>query len=251
MPLSPTPNMALVLPTPQADIGTWGDEENAAFTLIDAHDHSPGKGALVGVAGMNVNGDLTFAGNSATHLRSSDYDEVSSLATGARRIFWSSADHELYVRNASGVNIKITNGSTLNLSLVGGIVGDYASVGAEVAYDDANDRYTFKQQLSAGVKQWARLDGADVDIYEYKAAGDATNITNRVRLSSPAALAGSYTLTFPAALPGSTQLMQMSSAGAITASNTIANALTVAALTANGQVLCNDTLDVIGAAQTH
>ena len=166
MPLTPTPNMALVLPTPAGDIGTWGDEENAAFTLIDAHDHSPGKGALVGVAGMNVNGDLTFAGNSATHLRSSDYDEVSSLATGARRIFWSSADHELYVRNASGVNIKITNGSTLNLSLVGGIVGDYASVGAEVAYDDANDRYTFKQQLSAGVKQWARLDGADVDIYE-------------------------------------------------------------------------------------
>ena len=90
------------------------------------------------------------------------------------------------MRTNGGTNIKVTSGSTLNLSLVGGIVGDYASVGAEVAYDDANDRYTFKQQLGGGgVKQWARLAAGDVDLYEVLATASGTTISNRVRLKSP------------------------------------------------------------------
>jgi hypothetical protein len=118
------------------------------------------------------------------------------------------------------VNVKITNGAGLNLSATGGIVGDYAAKAAEVAYDDANDRYTFKQENSAGVRQWARLDAADVDIYEYKAAGDTTNITKRVRLKSPAALANSYDVTMPAALPGSQLVLQLDASGNVVASNT-------------------------------
>jgi hypothetical protein len=220
MPQSPTANMQMILPTPGADIGTWDDLLDSAFALIDTHDHSTGKGVPVGVGGLNINGDLTFAGNSAVHLRSADFDEVSSIATGARRIFWSAVDHEMYVRTAAGVNVKITNGAGLNLSATGGIVGDYAAKAAEVAYDDANDRYTFKQENSAGVRQWARLDAADVDIYEYKAAGDTTNITKRVRLKSPAALANSYDVTMPAALPGSQLVLQIDASGNVVVSNT-------------------------------
>jgi hypothetical protein len=218
--MTTTANMLLTLPTPGGDIGTWDDELNASISLIDTHDHSTGKGVAIGVSGINLNADLPYNGNSATDLKSVDFTEVASVSSGARRFFWSSSDHEFYIRNAAGVNIKVTSGSGLNLSLVGGIVGDYSSIGAEVAYDDANDRYTFKQQTSGGVKQWARLSSADVDLYEYKAAGDVTNITNRVRLSSPAALAGNYVLKFPPALPASTKLLQSDSAGALTFTDT-------------------------------
>jgi hypothetical protein len=244
-----TPNMGLALPTPGGDIGTWDDELNTALDLVDAHDHSAGKGVPIGVAGLNIGADLPLNGNSLVGIRSLDLDEVAALASGARRLFVSSADHELYYRTAAGVNVKLTNGASLNLSLVGGIVGDYAAIGAEVAYDDANDQYTFKQQLSAGIKQWARLAGAGVDLYEYKAAGDATNITKRVRHKSPAALAANYDVTWPAALPAAQVALQMDNAGVLVASNTFPQAVTfsntvnlgtaVAAYTATGLITAN------------
>lgn len=231
--------MSLVLPTPGGDIGVWDDEINAALTLVDSHGHVAGQGVPIVTAALNINADVPLNGNSLTNTKSLDLAEVAALASGARRIFVSSSDHELYYRTAAGVNVRLTNGSSLNLTLVGGIVGDYAAVGAEVAYDDANDRYTFKQQLSAGVKQWARLDASDLDLYEYKAAGDATNITKRVRLKSPAALAANYDITMLAALPGSTSLLQLDSSGVMTASNTVANAVTLSGGIANNVNLAN------------
>ncbi|MBP9862676.1 MAG: hypothetical protein KBD62_32280 [Kofleriaceae bacterium] len=228
--MTTTANMSLVLPTPGGDSGTWDDLLNAALTLVDAHDHTTGKGPRVPTTGININADLTMASNALTNIGSLGFAEITALASGSRRLFFSSADHELYVRTNGGTNVKITNGAALNISIVGGIVGDYASVGAEVAYNDANDRYTFKQETGAGaVKQWATMASGHVDIYEQLATASATTISNRVRLSSPAALAASYAMTFPAALPGSTQILQVSSTGAITASNTVANAVTLSA----------------------
>lgn len=216
--MTTTPNMSLVLPTPGGDIGTWDDIENAAFTLIDSHDHTAGRGVRIPVSGLNVNADISLAGlYSLTNLKSLDFTAITALSSGAHRIFFSSADNELYVRSNSGVNIKITSGAGLNLSAIGGIVGDYASVGAEVAYDDANDRYTFKQQTGGGgVKQWATRAGGHVDIFEQLATASGTTISNRVRLSSPAALASSYVVTFPAAVPASIAFVQASSAGVLT-----------------------------------
>lgn len=226
--MTTTANMSLVLPTPGGDSGTWDDLLNAALTLVDAHDHTTGKGPRVPTTGININADLTMASNALTNIGSLGFAEITALASGSRRLFFSSADHELYVRTNGGTNVKITNGAALNISIVGGIVGDYASVGAEAAYNDANDRYTWKQETGAGaVKQWATMASGHVDIYEQLATASATTISNRVRLASPAALAASYAMTFPAALPGSTQLLQVSSAGAITASNTVANAVTL------------------------
>ncbi len=190
--MTTTANMSLVLPTPGGDSGTWDDLLNAALTLVDAHDHTTGKGPRVPTTGININADLTMASNALTNIGSLGFAEITALASGSRRLFFSSADHELYVRTNGGSNVKITNGASLNISLVGGIVGDYASVGAEAAYNDANDRYTFKQETGGGrVKQWATLAIGNVDIYEQMATADATTISNRVRLSSPAALAAS------------------------------------------------------------
>ncbi len=233
-----TPNMGLVLPTEGGSSDLWGLILNAVtcFGRVDLHDHSSGLGVKVKPNGLDWNADLSATSGGVPFalkdVKAVDFTPVaaSTITTYAGAFFVNSDDaNNLYFRTVAGSNVKVTNGAALNLSATGGIVGDYASVSAEVAYDDANDRYTFKQESSGGVRQWAKMSHADVDIYEYKAAGDVTNIVNRVRLSSPAALAASYALTFPAALPGSTQLLQVSSAGAITASNTIVNDLTMTA----------------------
>jgi hypothetical protein len=117
-------------------------------------------------------------------------------------------DHELYWLTAGGVAVKLTNGASLNLSLIGGIAGDYAAVGAEVAYDDANDRYTFKQQ--GAPKTWARMASGDVRIYE-----TGTNENVYVGLKAPAALAASYDVTWPVALPARTSVLTVTPAGIV------------------------------------
>lgn len=242
----PTPNMLLDYPTLGGDSGVWDDKLNAASLLIDAHDHTTNKGVRVPVSGLNINADVPMGGFGVANAKYLQlFNQAASPAVS--RSFWvKTSDGELYWRTAGGTDIKITSGTGLNLSLVGGITGDYASVSASFYYDDANKTYRALRQAPLP-NFWASVSMGDLDLYE-KASG----ITNRVRLKSPAALAASYDLTFAAALPGSTQLMQVSSAGAITFSNTVANAVTLSstlsvagAVTLSGEIKHGDRVLVI------
>jgi hypothetical protein len=236
MPTPPTPNMGLILPTLQDDEGVWDDLLNAALGVggIDDHDHSAGRGVKVKPTGLDINADLTFAGHRALNLAATQLTAVdpATMAGFNRSFFVSNADNELYYRNNAGTNVKFTNGGTLNFSIVGGIGGDYTAVGALFSFDDGTDRYLAQQQGSP--RPWAGMAVGNLDLYQ-----QAASIVNRVRLKSPAALAASYDVTFPAALPGSTLALQMSAAGAITASNTFAN-----------PVVCAGTLGVGGTFST-
>lgn len=206
------PNMSIVLPTLDGDIGAWDDKLNAALSLIDPHDHTAGKGVQVPTAGINIDADLGFGSWHITALGALAFNAVAALASGSKSLFVSSADNELYWRTNGGTNVKLTDGNSINTSLVGGILGDYTSVGAELSYDDANDVYTFKQE---GSNPWARIASGPVRIYEYN-----TTETVYVELAVAAALASSYTITLPAALPGAAAIMQISAAGVVSFSNT-------------------------------
>lgn len=184
--------MGMIVPTLSGDAGVWDDELNAALGLVDAHDHTPGKGVKVPVSGLNINANLPFNGNGLTTVGSVAFSQIAAPSTGSVTLFVNTADHELYWRNAGGTNVKLTAGGSINTTLVGGIVGDYAAVGAEVAYDDANKRYTFKQQ---GTKPWARMASADVRIYEFNTVESVYTA-----LKAAAALAASYEITLPVAL---------------------------------------------------
>lgn len=218
--------MLIDLPALGGDEGVWDDKINAALGLIDAHDHTTDKGTRVPSAGLNINANLSFGGFSLTSIGSVDFTAVAALASGTKRIFVSSSDNELYWRTNAGTNVKLTSGSSINTSLVGGIVGDYSSVGAEVAYEDSTDSYTFKQQ---GTKPWARMRSGEVRIYE-----TGTTETVYIGIATPAALGGTYTLTLPTALPGSTSLLQVTSGGTVSFSNSIG------ALTSSSTVTATD-----------
>lgn len=217
-------NMSIVYPDDHTDSDTWGLVLNTIFgTTIDAHDHTTGNGVPIPAAALKINADVSwsFAGTkfAITSAKAIAFSEqaTSTVASYTDALFVNSADHNLYFRNNSGTNVQITSGSTLNIAIVGGIGGDYATVSALEAYDDATRRFTFQQELSAGLRAWAGIGTADIDLYQ-----KAASISNKVTLKSPSALASSYSVTFPAALPGSTSLVQLSSAGALTASNALA-----------------------------
>lgn len=227
-----TTNMGLSKPTLGGDSGTWDDQINASLDVLDAHDHSTGSGVKIKPSGIDVNADLTMAGYSLTNLRAACFTAQASFAT-ARSLWVRSSDQALVWRSASGTDYKLADSSGINVSLVGGIGGDYAAASALVYYDDTAQAYRFLEAAPLP-NSWSRVQCGDVDLYEH-----ASGISTRVRLSSPTGLAASYALTFPAALPGSTSLLQVSSAGAITASNTVANAVTF-----SSSVIANTSLAV-------
>jgi hypothetical protein len=227
-----TANMLLALPVegPAGSVDVWGGLLNSIFGLIDAHDHTTGKGVKVPSAGLNINADVSWSSGgsnySITDMKAVDFAPQATTAVTAlaSALFVNSSDaNNLYFRNQSGTNVKLTDGSTLNVSIVGGIGGDYSSVSALLDYDDATDTYRLRQETSAAVRQYAKVAHADLKLFEYKAAGNAVVPPNAVTMKSPAGLAASYSVTLPAAVPASTLAVQMSSAGALSTSNTFSD----------------------------
>lgn len=220
MPGATLPNIGIVLPSLGGDSGIWDDEINAGLTLIDAHDHTSGKGVRVPVSGLNINADVSLGSTwGITNANRVSFALVAPPSTN-RSVFvgdgtGGTVSGELYWRTNSGSNVRVTNGAALNVSaFTGGIGGDYASVGAEVAFDNSNKRYTFESASSTG---WSRLACGPIRLYEFD-----TTESVYVEHAAPAGLGANYTVTWPTALPGATLPLQISSAGVVTAGGSIA-----------------------------
>jgi hypothetical protein len=210
------PNMGLVQPTPGGDSGVWDDTVNDDLEILDAHRHEAGNGLRIRPAGMDINADLTFNSLYAPKdLHRITFASIVALTSNNKSLFVNTSDNELYWRSNTGTNVKLTAGNALNVAaFTGGFGAGYTSASAAADYDDSTEQYTFKQ---AAAGNWARLGVGGIRLYEF--GGTATT---RVGLLSPAALAASYDVTFPAAVPASQQLLQMSSSGVLIASNVLA-----------------------------
>lgn len=218
MPGTTLPNTGVVLPTVGGDAGVWGTEVNTALGNYDAHSHVPGAGVAVPVAGLNINADISFSSLYAvSQLARAQFSAVAAAASNLS-FFVSNGSggltaNELYWRNNAGNFIRVTSGNALNFAaFVGGIGGDYTAVGAAEAFDDSQKQYTFKD----GTAKWARLHAGNVRLAPF---GTASAFS--VELAAPA-LASSYTVTWPSALPASgVHPMSIDSAGTITTNATI------------------------------
>jgi len=225
--MTTTPYMGIVLPTAgDAGAGSWDDDIDSAFEdRIDGHRHVSGEGRQIPSAGIGIDANLTFAGWIPTNVGAIGFAERIAAASPAipnQSLWVNSVNDDLYFRSSGGTDNRLTAGGVLNVAIVGGIVGDYAASGAVFSYDDANKRY--KAMRSSGPDYWASVAMGDLELLE-KASG----ISNKVTLKSPAALAASYTVTFPAAVPASTVAVQSSSAGVLTFSNTFTTLITASA----------------------
>lgn len=119
--------------------------------------------------------------------------------------------------------VRITLNGALDATSVGGIGGNYGGGNpALVSFSDANQRYEFYDD--SGTSTWAYLRSRGLDI----ADGAAT--TDVIRLRAPA-IAASYDLTLPAAVPvGGRAVLVMNTDGAVTPNdvNSVGVTLTLA-----------------------
>jgi hypothetical protein len=160
-------------------------------------------------AGIGINADLSFGAFALTLAKAITFSPVApaSMTSYSNALYTSSTDNNLYFRNSTGTNVQVTSGSTLNISIVGGIGGDYASVSALFSYEDSTRRYLAQQQGSP--RPWAGFATADIDLYQ-----KAISISNKVTLKSPNALAASYNVIFPAAAAaGNASVLTIDSTG--------------------------------------
>lgn len=219
MPQPPTANMLLIKPVENGDSGIWASLLDAMFDVIDAHDHSPGKGIQLNQSRTKIDADIPWSSGGSffaiKDLKAIDFQPQpqSAMAAFAGALFVDSANSELSYRTTGGAIVQFTNGATFNFAAIGAIGGDYSAIGALVDYVDANDLYRFRQQIGAGVRQYARVDCGGVDLFPYLAHPAGVVPGNRVRHQAPAALAAAYDITWPLGPPASTQYMAMDAAG--------------------------------------
>lgn len=75
-----SPNMGMTIPTPGVTPGpTYATNISNDLSIIDAHNHTPGNGALVPTAGLNINANLPFNGFGATGFNSCTGTACTSL----------------------------------------------------------------------------------------------------------------------------------------------------------------------------
>lgn len=206
-----TPNMGLILPVPTVTPGpTYAAENNAAFNVIDAHNHTPGLGAPIPTAGIVLNADLPFNSFNALALRSVQVNNQSSplgLPSDVTCLYGSGGN--LYWNNAIGQQVQITSGAGLNAASIGAIGGDYGTSSASLFYTSASSLFTFWQSANRS----ALIDCGSVTIRPTNTTG-----TNGVTLNAPVGLALSYGLTFMSALPPSPKIVTIDNSGTIASS---------------------------------
>lgn len=209
-------NIGLILPTRGAPgSGIWDDALDACLLKLDNHSHVTGDGVPIATAALNINADLPFHSFAATGVKAIKFTQVASGSMSTYPgSFYLADDDEYYVRKSTGTPVKLTNGNGLNMSLLGGIVGDYAAASAALYYDDTAEAYRLLE-AAPGANSWSYLKAGGFDLYQH-----AIGIATFIGLRSPSALAASYNLTLPGALPSATAVLQVSTAGLVTFSTT-------------------------------
>lgn len=110
--MSTTPNMGLIEPDVGITAGPlWAQLLNALVNVIDAHDHTAGKGTKITPAGLLVNADLAL--NNFT-LRSAKSVELVSQASNSDIGVIYRIGNNLFYNNGAGAAVQITSGSSVN-----------------------------------------------------------------------------------------------------------------------------------------
>lgn len=179
-----SPNMQLTIPTVGATAGPlYASDVNDALNLIDQHDHSTGRGVAITPDGLNISVDLTFRGNSATHLLSAQFDE--NAVNGISQSLYiapggeSPTRYDLFYNDSAGNSIQITKDGLVN-STIGSLPGQSYAAG------------TFIWKQGAGSTTPADFDIGSITIRPNTAA-----TTNGVTLAPPSSIASAYTLLLP------------------------------------------------------
>lgn len=198
----------LALPVVGGELGPqYGLDNNAAFTTIDGHDHSSGKGVPVTPLGMDINIDLAINGNNLTLVDTVNFAAnaapLSGIAPNLGCIYV--AGNELYYNDEAGNVVAITNNGSVNAG-AGSITG-LPSGTASASYNSGSATFIWQSATSTA----ANMDAGSYIFRQVLAS--AKGIT----VSSPNSLAADYGLVWPTGLPAAQKFMTLDSSGNIAA----------------------------------
>lgn len=105
--------MELVLATVSETLGPqWASLINAAFELVDAHDHSDGKGVKVTPSGLNINDTLDVQNQRIENISAANMQTLAAAVTAVTGSL-QRVGGNLYWVNGSGVAVQLTSGSSV------------------------------------------------------------------------------------------------------------------------------------------
>lgn len=110
-----TPNMLLELPTVTVTVGPdWANELNAALEVVDAHDHTSGKGARITPAALEINTDLDIANNIFFNFQAVRFQPRSTSLSGAANAnSLQSVSGNLFFTSGAGTPVQLTDGGSI------------------------------------------------------------------------------------------------------------------------------------------
>lgn len=229
MPNTLSPNMSLILPTVGQEPGpNWALDLNNSLSLVDQHNHSPGSGVQITPAGMDINIDLPFGGNSAINLKSVRFSsQLSPLSSGSDIGCLYVSGQNLYFNDTLGNQVQITAAGAVN-----GTPGSIGNLIAPAAVNYVPANQTFVFQSNQGNNTPASLDAGNLYLRNIVPGG------NYIQLQPNSVLPASYSLILPSALPAATSVLLLDNLGNVATSGT-ASSLSVTTLnssTANASV---------------
>ncbi len=112
--MATTPNMSLTQPTVGVTAGSTGAQNLVdAEGIIDAHDHSPGRGPRVPTAGLNLNADTPLNGHKLTTVNGVVFNQVAITDAGGLYV---GPTGDLYFIDGAANVIRLTINGGLNLA---------------------------------------------------------------------------------------------------------------------------------------
>jgi hypothetical protein len=196
--MSITPNMSLIVPEVLVTTGpTYATQVNTALDVVDAHDHSPGKGVRVTPSGLNINADLPFNQFSATNLKSATLSDQVSASIGNGAVYRVADD--LFYKRGDGTVIQITTAAGVSSAGVGSITGLVAP--ASATYTALSSTFGW----FSGAATFAKLACGDLQVFSRAGSvGTVQAVTLKADVTTSA-----YDLNLPIIAPTANQLMRM------------------------------------------
>lgn len=196
-----SPNMLLPIPVVGQDPGPqFATDINNCLTLVDGHDHTPGRGVQLTPSSFNINSDLPLNNNNLTLARALRFQVQSStpaLAADLGELYVTGVD--LFYIDVAGNNVRLTQNGN-----VAGTSGSIANLTSPAAATYVSATSTFVWQSDTNTP--ANMDNASVTFRNLVAN------SHGVTLSAPSSLGADYALMLPT-LPSANSVMSLDASG--------------------------------------
>ena len=205
-------NMSLVIPTVGTQSGPqYATDINTSLNLIDAHDHTTGKGVAITPGAMDINTDIDMQENSLINATSLVFTAGISASTTAISLSAapggeSTPQKDLWYTPDTGIPIQITKDGAVN-----------ATIGSLDGESYLSGTFTWTQSQSSLPTTPANFDIGSIILRPNTAA-----TTYGVQLVPPSAISSQYSINLPS-LPASQKIMTLDASGNMTAPYVVDN----------------------------